>query len=91
MSGIAGGLQQVGDAQATIGLYASPIIALIFCVIGWFLIKAARQPPPPPSPTPSPSSQPPPMGLGIFFIVCGFLIPLIAYGASTALNLVKRI
>jgi hypothetical protein len=109
MSGIATGLQQVGNAQATIGLYISPIIAIIFCCIGWFLIKASQQPvtPAPASPTPQPPNQPPPMGIGIFFIVCGFLIPLIAYGfykltmaspgfatlegAGTALNLVKGI
>jgi hypothetical protein len=106
MSGIAGGLQQIGDAQASIGLYISPIIAIIFCVVGWFLIKASKQAPAP-APKGSPASQPPPIGFGIFFIVCGFLLPLIAYGfykltmaspgfamiegAGTAINLVKGI
>jgi hypothetical protein len=79
MSGIAGGLQQIGDVKATIGLYISPILAIIFCACGIFLIKASKQKPPP-APQGQPPNQPPPIGFGIFFIVCGFLIPLLAYG-----------
>jgi hypothetical protein len=79
MSGIAGGLQQIGDIKATISLYASPILAIIFCACGIFLIKASKQKPPP-APPGQPPNQPPPIGFGIFFIVCGFLIPLLAYG-----------
>jgi len=79
MAGIGTGLQQVGEAQATIGLYISPIIAVIFCACGIFLIKASKQKPPPAAPG-QPPNQPPPIGLGIFFIICGFLVPLLGYG-----------
>jgi len=79
MSGIVGGLQQIGIIKAKIGLYSSPIIALIFCVVGFFLIKASKQTPSP-APKGQPPNKPPPIGLGIFFIVCGFLVPFIAYG-----------
>ena len=108
MSGVVSGLQQVGDIKATIGLYVSPIIALIMCACGAFLIKASKQAPAPaPAPAGQPPNQPPPIGLGIFFIVCGFLVPLIAYGfykltmaspgfamlegAGTAVNLIKAV
>ena len=106
MSGIGAGLQQIGDTQATIGLYISPIIALIMCACGIFLIKASKQKPPP-APAGQPPNQPPPIGFGIFFIICGFLVPLIAYGfykltmaspgfamlegAGTAVNLIKAV
>ena len=94
MSAIVGGLQQIGAAKAKIGLYVSPFIGIVFCCVGYLLIKASRQSPSgSPGPVPSPSgspgpvvptpvqkNQPPPIGVGIFFIVCGFLIPLIAYG-----------
>ena len=108
MSGVVSGLQQVGDIKATIGLYVSPIIALIMCACGAFLIKASKQAPAPaPAPAGQPPNQPPPIGIGIFFIVCGFLVPLIAYGfykltmasptfaalsgASTAYNIIKAV
>jgi hypothetical protein len=106
MSGIGAGLQQIGDAKATIGLYISPIIAVIFCACGIFLIRASKQTPPPAAPG-QPPNQPPPIGFGIFFIVCGFLIPLLAYGfykltmaspgfamlsgAGTAVNFVRAV
>jgi hypothetical protein len=106
MSGIAGGLQQIGDVKATIGLYISPILAIIFCACGIFLIKASKQKPPP-APSGQPPNQPPPIGFGIFFIACGFLIPLLAYGfykltmaspgfamlsgAGTAVNFVRAV
>ena len=79
MSGIAGGLQQIGDIKATMTLYASPSIAIIFCVFGWFLVKASKQAPSP-APAGQPPNTPPPIGFGIFFILCGFLFPLLAYG-----------
>lgn len=79
MSQVYGGLQEIGTLKATMGLYASPIIAILFCVIGIWIIK---KPPPPksPSPSPSPAPQPPPAAMGYLFICLGFFVPLLAYG-----------
>jgi len=75
MASIAGGLQQIGDIKATIGLWTSPILAIIFCVCGFLIIKASKQ-----APAPAPKGQPPPAGMGYCFICIGFFVPLIAYG-----------
>jgi len=106
MSGVLGGLQQIGDIKATIGLYVSPIIALIFCCIGFFVIQASKKPPPP-APKGQPPNQAPPAGLGYCFICMGIFVPLIAYGfykltmaspafatlegAETAVNFVRAV
>jgi p-aminobenzoyl-glutamate transporter AbgT len=79
MSAVVGGLQQVGDLKAKMALYTSPVLALIFCACGVFLVIASKKPPPP-APEGQPPNKAPPIGFGIFFIVCGFLIPLLAYG-----------
>jgi hypothetical protein len=79
MSAVLGGLQQIGDIKATIGLYASPIIAIIFCICGFFIIKSSKTTPPP-APAGQPKSQPPPAAMGYCFICLGFLVPLLAYG-----------
>jgi hypothetical protein len=106
MSGVAQGLQQIGDIKATIGLWTSPIIAIIFCCVGFFIIQASMKPPPP-APKGQPPNQAPPAAMGYLFVCCGFLVPLIAYGvykltmaspafatlegAQTAVNFVKTV
>lgn len=79
MAAIYGGLQQVGDLKATMGLYASPFIAIIFCICGFCILKASKTSPSP-APVGQPKSQPPPPSMGYCFICLGFFIPLIAYG-----------
>jgi hypothetical protein len=41
-SGIGNGLAKIGDIKATIGLLTSPILAILFCCIGWWLIGASK-------------------------------------------------
>lgn len=77
MSQVYGGLQEIGTLKAKMGLYGSPIIAILFCAIGIWMIK---KPPPPKSPSPSPAPQPPPAAMGYLFICLGFFVPLLAYG-----------
>ena len=78
MSQVYGGLQEIGTMKAKMGLYASPIIAILFCAIGVWIVKLSKKPPPPKSPSPSP--QPPPAAAGYLFICLGFFVPLLAYG-----------
>lgn len=80
MSQVYGGLQQIGDLKAKMGLYASPIVAIMFCVVGLWIVKLSKAPPSPKSPSPSPSPQPPPASMGYLFICLGFFVPFLAYG-----------
>jgi hypothetical protein len=79
MSGVADGLQQIGIIKAKIGLYSSPIIAIILCCFGFLIIQASKKPPPPAAPG-KPPNKPPSAGLGYCLICLAFLVPLIAYG-----------
>lgn len=79
MAAVLGGLQEVGDLKAKMGLYASPFIAIIFCACGIWLVRMSRTTPPP-APAGQPPSKPPPASFGYLFICLGFLVPLLAYG-----------
>jgi hypothetical protein len=81
--GVGNTLQAVGNFKATMGLYASPFIALIFCCCGYFLIRQSKVTPPALAPAPAGQpapSKPPPAAMGYCFICLGFLVPLLAYG-----------
>lgn len=85
MATIGNTLQSVGTFKATTGLYMSPVLALCFCCIGFWLVNKSSQPAPPtPAPTPGapapPPNKPPPAGFGYLFICIGFFVPLLAYG-----------
>jgi hypothetical protein len=42
MSGIASGLQSIGTTQATVGLWLSPIVAIIFVLLGVWVLKLSK-------------------------------------------------
>jgi hypothetical protein len=42
MQGIGNTLQQVGELKASAGLFLSPILAIIFCCIGWWIVNASK-------------------------------------------------
>lgn len=42
MAAVAGGLQRIGSAEATLSLWVSPILGLIFILCGVLLIKSSK-------------------------------------------------
>jgi len=75
--GIGNNLQAVGNFRAKATLYLSPFVALIFCICGFFIIRASKSPKPP---APGPAAKRPPAAMGWCFICVGFVFPLLAYG-----------
>lgn len=79
--GLGNTLQAVGNFKATMGLYTSPFLAVIFCCCGYFIIRQSKVTPPAPAPAPAGApSKSPPAAMGYCFICLGFLVPLLAYG-----------
>jgi hypothetical protein len=79
--GIGNNLQAIGNFRAKATLYLSPFVALIFCICGFFILRASRRPEPPaPGPAPPPPNRPPPAAMGWCFICIGFVFPFLAYG-----------